>query len=204
MGRCRKSVHTPQQGEQTTLALVSIEVSSFDFCCHWQQNLMMQDVQIAIGAGVPTFWHVHAAARLLLAASAGQILLEAPVMEAVLKQWNGEAFHLASASKNSSFSNPKASLGAAVVESGNLVLPELVGSAEDDVTATPRIKTPPQLRVMEATGNSFPPEGSGFEVDSSGGILPSQGMQLSNSQVGDSEGVKSWRPRIPQSGKRCA
>ena len=159
---------------------------------------------------------VNKAARLLYAANAGQILVEAPVMEEVLKQWNGDAFNLApvhpGSSKGPSFntmSKTGATRGAAAIEAGNLVLPDLTDTIDDSLSGTPRIKSAPQLSLLEQPlpdSNETAADGVGVQLRSEDEPVPQYSYPLQLSQAGRNEGgsTRGWTPRAPHAGMRSS
>ncbi|DBA68431.1 TPA: hypothetical protein ACH3X2_013731 [Trebouxia sp. C0005] len=139
---------------------------------------------------------VNRAARLLVAANAGQILVEAPVMEAVLKQWNGDAFNLAPVPKGHSLGAPaKPTRGAALVESVSFVLPELA-------EGSPRIKSAPLPNSLASLQNSDGDVATGgitlqLKDEAS---LPPLDLPLQHDQVGRTDGSREsrgWAPLSP-------
>lgn len=133
-----------------------------------------------------------------MAAKAGQILVEAPVMEAVLQQWNGDAFQLApvpaGSAPNTTFT-AKATRGAAFLESRDLVLPELMDAPADQMAETPRIKSAPFLSLTP----------SGNDVTTSDVTVPLKGgdeglnfnLSAQLGQAATRGGVRGWSPRVP-------
>ena len=147
---------------------------------------------------------VNRAARLLCAASAGQTLVEALVMEDVLKQWSGDAYNLAPVPGPSG----NATLGAALLSSGALPLLEMPGPGPVDAeqSMTPRIKSAPQLsplEILEDPSNDAPPAEAELQLmPSEEAPQPDPPIPLELTQAGRSEsgGTKGWTPRAPQSG----
>jgi len=160
---------------------------------------------------------VNRAARLLMAANAGQILVEASVMDGVFKQWSGSAYNLApmplspDSTKGSSFNvSGKATQGAALIESGNLVLPDLPDASDDGITGTPRIKSAPQLSLFEIPGNNAATADVGrlqLKDEDGGASLPRSSappLQLDQAERSESDGAKAWIPRDPHTGIRSS
>ena len=154
---------------------------------------------------------VNRAARLLCAANAGQTLVEAQVMDDVLKQWSGDAYNLApissSAGNNAGFGG-KATAGAALLDSGALPLLKIPqpGPLATEESMTPRIKSAPQLSLLE--GDEDPSNVSATAeaelqlMAAEEAPQPNPSMPLELSQAGRSEsgGMKGWTPRAPHTG----
>lgn len=124
-------------------------------------------------------------------------------MEAVLKQWNGDAFHLApvptGSAPNTTFT-AKATRGAAVLESGDLVLPELIDAPDEYMAETPRIKSAPFLSPTQnpngndVTASDVPLKGGGERAHFNLSAQPGQAATRG--------GVRGWSPRVPHTAVR--
>lgn len=148
---------------------------------------------------------VNRAARLLCAASAGQTLVEAHVMDDVLKQWSGDTYNLAPTDSNYAGFGGNATLGAALLNSGALPLlkiprPEPLAAEK---SMMPRIKSAPQLSLLEGLEDpSNDPATAETELQLAAAETapqPSAPMPLQLSQAGRSEsgGMQGWTPRAP-------
>lgn len=164
---------------------------------------------------------VNRAARLLCAANAGQTLVEALVMDDVLKQWSGEAYRLAPmplpdcivSTKGISALPPfggEATLGAGIVQSGALPLPDLEALTGEQ-SVTPRTKSAPQLRPLSIPGDGSDPATAdkpsilGLELTAAKDVaLARDSTPLEPSQAGRSGGLKGWTPRAPHAGMRSS
>lgn len=154
---------------------------------------------------------VNRAARLLCAANAGQTLVEALVMDDVLKQWSGDAYNLApipAPDGSPAGSGGKATLGAALLSSGALPLPDSAESLAAEQDMMPRIKSAPQLSLLEIPEDStsclaladtelqpMPNEDTALSYPS---------MPLDPSQAGHSDNgsMKSWTQQALYAGTR--
>lgn len=160
---------------------------------------------------------VNRAARLLCAASAGQTLVEAHVMEDVLKHWSGEAYNLSPRPKEKdprfgimhlSASGGEVTLGAKLLESGALPLPtidsEAVSTDDHQENMIPRIKSAPQLSALDipGDGNISATADAGPQQPAEDTALMDNVMPLELKQAGRSEsgGMKGWTPRAPHAG----
>ena len=145
---------------------------------------------------------VNRAARLLCAANAGQTLVEALVMEDVLKQWSGDAFNLAPVPGPSS----NATLGAALLSSGALPLLEMPGPGPLDAeqSMTPRIQSAPQLSPLEGledlSNDAAPAEAEWQLMPSEEAPQPDPPIPQELTQTGrsGSGGTKGWTRRAPK------
>jgi len=138
-------------------------------------------------------FNICAAARLLVAANAGQILVEAPVMEAVLKQWNGDAFNLAPVPKGHNLSTPaKTTRGAALLESGSVVLPELA-------EGSPRIKSAPLPNSLQSSDVNVAAGAITLQLKGEASLPPPE-LPLQHDQGGRTAGcreLRGWTPLSP-------
>lgn len=151
---------------------------------------------------------VNRAARLLCAATAGQTLVEAQLMDDVLRQWSGDAYNLAPIPSHAGFGgNALPTLGAALLDSGALALPETVGPLAAEQSMTPRIKSAPQLSAQEVlsdpSSNSVVAEA---ELQPMTAEDDSRGYPLTLSEAGRSVsgGMKGWGPRSPHTNMRSS
>ena len=137
-----------------------------------------------------TAFYICAAARLLVAANAGQILVEAPVMEAVLKQWNGDPLNLAPVSKDHKVGTPaKSTRGAALLESGSVVLPELAKES-------PRIKSAPAPKALKCPDDNVDAGDIALNFMGEGSVPPPE-LPLQQDQGGRVAGSRGWTPLSP-------
>ena len=154
---------------------------------------------------------VNRAARLLCAASAGQTLVESHVMDDVLKQWSGDAYNLApipTSDGNYTGFGGNATLGAALLDSGSVPLLKIPrpGPLATDESVTPRIKSAPQLSLLEGLEDpSIDPATAEAELQLAAAETAPQlsaAMPLELSQAGRSEsgGMQRWTPRAPHGG----
>ena len=152
---------------------------------------------------------VNRAARLLCAANAGQTLVEALVMDDVLNQWSGDAYNLApipAPDGSPAGSGGKATLGAALLSSGALSLPDFAESLAAEQDMTPRIKSAPQLSLLEIPEDSTsclaladaelqprPDEDTPL-------VYPSMPLDPSQADHSDNGSMKSWTQRALYAG----
>lgn len=149
---------------------------------------------------------VNRAARLLCAATAGQTLIEAQLMDDVLRQWSGDAYNLAPIPTAPGFGG-HATLGAALLDSGALPLPETAGPHAAEQSMTPRIKSAPQLSSQEVLSD---PSSSSIVAEAE--LQPmtaegdSRGHPLTLSEAGRSVsgGMRGWGPRAPHANMRSS
>ena len=144
---------------------------------------------------------VNRAARVHLAAKPGQILVEAPVMDTVLQQWRRGAFSSDSSARLGVPASPGRTKGAALLQAGGMVIPDIVVEDADELVMSPRIKSAPQLlrsssEIQRTTGSPGDPScsGSGLQhVDSGIAVTAGAALDRQTSQAGQ----KSWFARPP-------
>ena len=140
-------------------------------------------------------FHICAAARLLVAANAGQILVEAPVMEAVLKQWNGDAFNMAPVPQGHNLGTPaRTTRGAALLESGNVVLPELVEKS-------PRIKSAALPKSLQCLDENVAAGDIALQFKGEASVTPPE-LPRQHDQGGRIAELRGWTPLSPDADMR--
>lgn len=144
---------------------------------------------------------VNRAARLHVAAKPGQILVEAPVMDTVLQQWRRGAFGSNSSARPGVPASLGTTKGAALLQAGGMVIPDIVVEDADELVMSPRIKSAPQLlrssseiqRTTESPGDPSCSGSSLQHVDSGIAVTAGAALDRQTSQAGQ----KSWFARPP-------
>ena len=144
---------------------------------------------------------VNRAARLHVAAKPGQILVEAPVMDTVLQQWRRGAFGSDSSARPGVPASLGTTKGAALLQAGGMVIPDIVVEDADELVMSPRIKSAPQLlrsssEIQRTTGSPGDPSCSGSSlqrVDSGIAVTAGAAVDVQSPQAGQ----KSWFARPP-------
>ncbi len=111
-------------------------------------------------------------------------------MEAVLKQWNGDAFNLAPVPKGHNLGTPaKTTRGAALLESGSVVLPEL---AEE----SPRIKSVPLPKSLQCPDDDGAAGDIALQFKGESSMPPFE-LPLQHDQGGRIAELRGWTPLSP-------
>ncbi len=111
-------------------------------------------------------------------------------MEAVMKQWNGDAFNLAPVPKGQNLGTPaKTTRGAALLESGSVVLPEL---AEE----SPRIKSVPPPGSLQCPDDDVTGGDIALQFKSEASMPPLE-LPLQHDQGGRVAELPGWSPQSP-------
>ena len=114
-------------------------------------------------------------------------------MEAVLKQWNGDAFNLAPVPKGHNLSTPaKTTRGAALLESGSVVLPELA-------EGSPRIKSAPLPNSLQSSDVNVAAGAITLQLKGEASLPPPE-LPLQHDQGGRTAGcreLRGWTPLSP-------
>lgn len=111
-------------------------------------------------------------------------------MEAVLKQWNGDAFNLAPLPKGHNLGTPaKTTRGAALLESGSVVLPELA-------VESPRIKSAPIPKSLQRSDDNIAAGDIALQFMGKASVPPPE-LPLQHDQGGRTAELRGWTPLSP-------
>jgi len=111
-------------------------------------------------------------------------------MEVVLKQWNGDAFNLAPLPKGHNLGTPaKTTRGAALLESGSVVLPELA-------VESPRIKSAPVPKSLQRPDDNIAAGDIALQFKGKASVPPPE-LPLQHDQGGRTAELRGWTPLSP-------